>query len=90
MPIDNNVCERAIRPVAIGRKNWLFAGSVGGAKAAAVLYTLVESAKATGVDPRAYLEVVLSRASQTPASRLQELTPLHLTIDLPAYERQGS
>ena len=56
----------------------------------AVLYTLVESAKATGVDPRAYLEVVLSRASQTPPSRAQELTPWHLTTDLPAYERQGS
>lgn len=90
VPIDNNVCERAIRPVAIGRKNWLFAGSVSGARAAAVLYTLVESAKATGVDPRAYLEAVLSRANQTHASRLHELTPWHLAIDLPAYERQGS
>jgi transposase len=90
VPIDNNVCERAIRPVAIGRKNWLFAGSVSGAKAAAVLYTLVESAKATGVDPRAYLEAVLSRANQTHPSRLHELTPWHLAIHLPAYERQGS
>lgn len=90
VPIDNNVCERAIRPVAIGRKNWLFAGSVSGARAAAVLYTLVESAKATGVDPRAYLEAVLSRANQTHPSKLHELTPWHLAIELPAYERQGS
>lgn len=53
-PLDNNACERAIRPVAIGRKNWLFAGSMRGGRAAAVIYTLVESCKLAGVDVLAY------------------------------------
>ncbi len=55
VPLDNNACEKGIRPVAIGRNNWLFAGSVDGGRAAATIYTLVESAKASGVDPCAYL-----------------------------------
>ena len=61
IPIDNNVCERAIRPFAIGRRNGLVAGSVEGARAAATIYTVVVSAKATGVDPLSYLESVLEQ-----------------------------
>lgn len=72
IPIDNNACERAIRPVAIGRGNWLFAGSIQGANAAATIYTLVESAKASGVEPLAYLEAVLERLGVCPASEVAQ------------------
>jgi hypothetical protein len=75
VPIHNNTCERAIRPVAIGRRNWLFAGSVRGGAAAAVVYSLVESCKAVGVDPFAYLKDVLVRVATHPASRVVELVP---------------
>ncbi len=75
MPLDNNVCERAIRPVAIGRKNWLFAGSMRGGRAAAVIYTLVESCKVSGVDALAYLADVLVRVATHPATRIGELLP---------------
>ena len=59
-PIDNNPVENAIRPFAIGRKNWLFSASVNGAKASANLYSLIETAKANGLEPYAYLKQVLS------------------------------
>lgn len=59
-PIDNNPVENAIRPFAIGRKNWLFSASVGGAKASANLYSLIETAKANGLEPYAYLKRVFS------------------------------
>ena len=59
-PIDNNAVENAIRPFAIGRKNWLFSQSVQGAKSSANLYSLIETAKANGVEPYAYLKRVLS------------------------------
>lgn len=55
-PIDNNLAERAIRPFTIGRKNWLFSDSQGGARASANLYSLVETAKANGINPHKYLE----------------------------------
>jgi transposase len=74
-PIDNNACERAIRPVAIGRKNWLFAGSMRGGRAAAVIYSLVESCKLAGVDVLAYLADVLVRVATHPAKRIDELLP---------------
>jgi hypothetical protein len=83
IPIDNNACERSIRPVAIGRGNWMFAGSVDGATAAATIYTLVESAKATGVDPLAYLEAVLERLGTCPASEVDRLTPWAMAEELP-------
>lgn len=54
-PIDNNACENAIRPFVVGRRNWLFADTVGGANASANLYSLIETAKANGVDPYRYL-----------------------------------
>ena len=86
VPLDNNACERAIRPVAIGRSNWLFAGSVEGGHAAATIYTLVESAKASGVDPYAYLEAVLRRVGSHPASQIADLTPWAMAGSLPAYK----
>ena len=70
--IDNNAVERSIRGVAVGRKNWLFAGSAQGAHRAAVLYSLVESCKAEDVEPFAYFADVLTRTTTATA---QELTP---------------
>lgn len=75
VPIHNNACEVSIRPVAVGRKNWLFAGSVRGGHAAATIYTLVESCKKAGVDPYTYLADVLLRVAIHPASRVDELLP---------------
>lgn len=75
VPIHNNACERAIRPIAIGRRNWLFAGSERGGQAAATAYTMIESCRRVDVDPFAYLRDVLVRVSTHPASRVTELTP---------------
>jgi hypothetical protein len=76
----NNAAERAIRPVAIGRKNWTFAGSDDGGRRAAVMYTLIETAKLNGIDPEAYLRVVIARIAQHPMRRLQELLPWNITL----------
>ena len=57
-PIDNNLAENAIRPFAVGRKNWLFANSQAGAKASANLYSLVQTAKANGLNPYEYLKSI--------------------------------
>jgi len=64
-PIDNNPVENAIRPFAIGRKNWLFSASVKGAKASANLYSLIETAKANGLEPYAYLKKVFVELPNT-------------------------
>ena len=73
--IDNNAAERALRVVAVGRKNWLFAGSENGGVAAARIYTLIESAKACGLNPRLYLEDVLRRLPSTLNSQIATLLP---------------
>jgi len=88
VPIDNNVCERAIRPIAIGRRNWLFSGSVDGAEGAAIIYTLVESAKASGVDPLGYLQAVLERQGTWPSNKIEQLTPWAMASELPTYRRR--
>lgn len=75
IPIDNNACERAIRPIAIGRRNWLFAGSLRGGRAAAVVYTLIECCRQANVDMVSYLADVLVRVATHPASRVAELLP---------------
>ncbi len=75
LPIDNNGAERTLRKVAIGRKNWLFAGSPAGGERAATLYSLVESCRLAGIDPFAYLRDVLEKVSTHPMSRIAELTP---------------
>ena len=61
LELDNNICERSIRPVAPGRKNCLFPGSVGGGEAAAIAYALIETAEMNNVDPEAWLTWVLER-----------------------------
>ncbi len=64
MNIDNNLCENAIRPFVIGRKNSLFRDTVSGAKSSANLYSLVETAKANGLEPYAYLKRVFTELPQ--------------------------
>ena len=75
IPLSNNHVERAIRPVALGRKNWLFCWSEVGAKYAAIAYTLVECCKLHGIDPWTYLVDVLQRIDTHPAREVHELTP---------------
>jgi transposase len=73
--IDNNAAERAIRPIALGRKNWLFAGSDKGGERAAAILSLIETAKLNGLDPEAYLRDVLTRIADHPITRIDELLP---------------
>jgi hypothetical protein len=72
---DNNGAERALKPVALGRKNYLFVGSAGGGRSAAIAYTLIESAKLNGVDPQAWLTDVLGRIADHKITRIHELLP---------------
>jgi transposase len=76
--IDNNAAERAMRSIALGRKNWLFAGSDAGGKTAAAIYTITETAKLNGINPWAYLKQVLSRIQDHNAQRVAELLPWNL------------
>jgi hypothetical protein len=73
--LDNNVAERAVRPLAIGRKNWLFVGSEEGGEAAAIILSLVQSCRGMGVNPREYLEDIMRRLMSHPANKLIELLP---------------
>jgi transposase len=73
--IDNNAAERALRPIAVGRKNWLFAGSERGGRAAATFFTLLESARRNGVNPFVYLRDVLERLPSHPINRIDDLLP---------------
>ena len=77
LPIDNTDCERGMRTIACGRKNYLFAGSDEGAERAATMYTITETCKRTGVNPWAYLKDVLWKlqVDMWPKSRLDELLP---------------
>jgi len=75
LPIDNNWVENQIRPIALGRNNWLFAGSLRAGKRAAAIMSLVHSARLNGHDPYAYLRDVLERLPTQPASRVDELLP---------------
>ena len=73
--IDNNAAERALKRIAIGRKNWLFAGHDNAGASHAMLYTLIASAERHGVDPQAYLTSVLAKISTTPPSELNQFLP---------------
>lgn len=78
--IDNNIAERAMRTVAIGRKNWLFAGSKTGGERAAAIYSVIETAKLNGIEPQAYIADVIAKiAGGWPASRWDELMPWNWT-----------
>jgi hypothetical protein len=75
LEMTNNAVERAIRPLALARKNYLFAGSDSGGMRAAAIYTLIESAKMNGLDPEAYLRDVIARIADHPINRIGELLP---------------
>jgi transposase len=76
LEIDNNIAERALRGIAVGRRNWLFAGSRAGGERAAAIYTVIQTCKANGVDPQAYITDVIAKiADDWPASRWDELMP---------------
>jgi transposase len=83
LEIDNNAAERALRVVALGRKNYLFAGSDTGGERAASIYSLIGSAKLNGLDPEAYLREVLSRIADHPITRIEELLPWNVAANLP-------
>jgi transposase len=76
LPIDNNPVENVIRPIALGKKNWLFTGSERAGRRAAVLQTLLGTAKLNGLDPAAWLQDTLDKLPTWPNSRLDELLPL--------------
>ncbi|MFZ6876645.1 transposase domain-containing protein, partial [Undibacterium sp. Di27W] len=78
LPIDNNRIENAIRPIAIGKKNWLFAGSERAGKRAAAIQSLLATAKANGIEPLVWLKLTLEQLPMHPNSRIDELLPLRL------------
>jgi transposase len=78
LEIDNNAAERSLRAVALGRKNYLFAGSDRGGESAAAMYSLIGTAKLNGIDPEGYLRNVLSRIAEHPINRIEELLPWNL------------
>jgi transposase len=85
LEIDNNAAERALRAVALGRKNYLFMGSDSGGERAAAIYSLIGSAKLNGIDPEAYLSHILARIADHPIQRIQELLPWNVSL-IPATD----
>jgi transposase len=83
--IDNSAAERALRVVALGRRNYLFAGSGAGGERAAAIYSLLGSAKLNDLDPELYLRHVLERIADHPVNRIHELLPWNLASELPTH-----
>jgi hypothetical protein len=81
LEISNNAAERAIKPLALGRKNWMFAGSDAGGKRAATIYTILQTATLNGLDPEAYLRDVLARIADHPINRIDKLLPWNWAAD---------
>lgn len=88
--IDNNAAERALRAVALGRKNFLFGGSDAGGERAAALYSLIGTAKLNGLDPEAYLRDVLARIAEHPINRIDDLLPWNLYADHATTEQKAT
>lgn len=82
LEIDNSAAERALRGVALGRRNYLFAGADSGGRRAAAIYTLVETAKLNGLDPEAYLRHVLGRIAEHPINHIEDLLPWNVAANL--------
>ena len=85
--IDNNIAERSLRAIALGRKNYLFAGSDSGGERAAVLYSLLGTAKLNGMDSEAYLRYVLEHIAEHPINRVHELLPWNLVDQIKPAEQ---
>ena len=81
LELDNNICERSIRPVTLGRKNYLFMGSKGGGDTAAIAYTLIETSRMNSVDPEAWLRWVLARVADHKMPHIDELMPWNWTAE---------
>ena len=77
LPIDNNLVENAIRPVALGRKNWLFAGSPEGAQRMAIIYSLVATCKLNDINPYEYFVEILPKIASYPANKIADLIPIY-------------
>ncbi len=75
LEIDNNLVENAIRPTALGKKNWLFIGEAGAGQRGAILYTLIESCRRRGIDPYGYLRDILTRLPSMTNRQIPEVTP---------------
>ena len=86
--IDNSAAERAMRPIALGRRNWMFAGSDAGGERAAAIYSLIETAKLHGLDPEAYLRAVIERIADHPVNRVAELLPWNLDDIRPRLDQR--
>ena len=78
LEISNNAAENAVRPISLGRKNWLFAGSDAGGERAAIFYTLIRSAKMNGLEPEAYLRDILDRIGEHPINAIDALLPWNI------------
>ena len=87
--LDNMIAERALRPVAIGRRNYLFAGSDAGGRRAAILYGLIGTARLNGLDPEAYLRYVLDRIGEHPIKRIVELLPSNVAGKMESVQSCG-
>jgi transposase len=87
--IDNNAAERSMRPMCLGRKNWLFSGSDSGGERAAAAYSLIETAKLNGLDPEDYLRQVLARIADHPIQRIGELLPWNMSVRARLDQRDG-
>jgi len=85
LEIDNNSAERALRGVALGRRNYLFAGADSGGERAAAIYTLIGTAKLNGIDPEAYLCHVIGVIAEHPVNRIDELLPWNVADQLPSH-----
>jgi len=90
LEIDNSAAERALRAVALGRKNYLFAGSDAGGDRAAAFYSLIGSAKLNGLDPELYLRTVLARVADHPVKQIAELLPWNLADARPKDQNKAA
>jgi hypothetical protein len=90
LEIDNSAAERALRAIALGRKNFLFVGSDCGGERAAAMYSLIGSAKLNGLDPELYLRTVLARIADHPVRQIQELLPWNLAASLQNHPSQAA
>ena len=84
LEVDNNIAERSVRGVGIGKKNFMFFGSDCGGERAAIAYSLIESCKLNHIDPQRYLEYVLARIADHPINRIEELLPWNVASQMPS------